>query len=464
MAVTNMWPIKGKVSTLVNYIENPEKTSAQNVKNVLSYIEDDNKTEKMLYVTGINCEPAIAAKQFNQTKQIWGKEGGRAAYHGYQSFREGEVDAETAHRIGVELARRLWGDRFEVVVATHLNTGHYHNHFCLNSVSFADGYKYHDTKEDIKRMRDTSDAICREHDLSIEEAPRIDQNRRRNYREWKDQWEGNPTLRSKIRADMDAAIACSRTEREFASVMRDMGYQFILESETGKWLKYPKIRLPGSNRCVRLKTLGPGYDIDDYRPRIVRNTLMPADPFADLDNIPLKSKIDRSVSRLERAGLRVVITYHGMQLKACVIRRKYREYPPELVKDIRKLDRYVKLQEFTRKNKLDTLQQIESMKRELRRQISVIAERREECRNYAKYWERHNVPVYVNIWKQAAKEKTDQMKPLYQELRMCDELMKTGPLARANAIALVQQRVREEERRRLRKELEKARPTYNHVR
>ena len=72
-------------------------------------------------------------------------------------------------------------------------------------------------------------------------------------------------------------------------------------------------------------------------------------------------------------------------ISACVIRRKYREYPPELVKDIRKLDRYVKLQEFTRKNKLDTPQQIESMKRELRRQISVIAERREESRNYAKY-------------------------------------------------------------------------------
>ena len=313
-------------------------------------------------------------------------------------------------------------------------------------------------------MRDTSDEICREHDLSIEEAPKIDQNRRRNYREWKDQWEGNPTLRSKIRADMDAAIACSRTEREFASVMRDMGYQFILESETGKWLKYPKIRLPGSNRCVRLKTLGPSYDIDDYRPRILRNTLMPVDPFADLDNIPLQSKIDRSISRLERAGLRVVLTYHGLQLKACVIRRKYREYPPELVQDIRKLDRCVKLKEFCRKNRLDTPQQVESMKKEIRRQISVIAERREECRNNAKYWERHNVPVYVNIWKQAVKEKTDQMKPLYRELRMCDELMKTGPLARANAIALVQQRVREEERRRLRKELEKARPTYNHVR
>ena len=75
-----------------------------------------------------------------------------------------------------------------------------------------------------------------------------------------------------------------------------------------------------------------------------------------------------------------------------------------------------------------------------------------------------NIPVYVNIWKLSAKEKTDQMKPLYQEIRMCDELLKTGPLARANAIALVQHRFREEEQRRFRKELEKARPTQTHVR
>jgi len=70
----------------------------------------------------------------------------------------------------------------------------------------------------------------------------------------------------------------------------------------------------------------------------------------------------------------------------------------------------------------------------------------------------------VNLWKLAAKEKTDQMKPLYQELRMCNELLKTGPLARANSIALVQQRVREEERRRFRKELEKTRSAQPHTR
>ena len=56
----------------------------------------------------------------------------------YQSFAEGEVDAKTAHEIGVKLAKELFEDRFEVVVATHLNTKHFHNHFVINAVSFVD--------------------------------------------------------------------------------------------------------------------------------------------------------------------------------------------------------------------------------------------------------------------------------------------------------------------------------------
>ena len=104
MAVTNLWAVKGNLSAVVKYIENPEKTTVRDMEQVMTYISDANKTEQMLYVTGINCEPEIAAKQFLQTKQLWNKEGGRLAYHGYQSFRAGEVDAETAHKIGVELA------------------------------------------------------------------------------------------------------------------------------------------------------------------------------------------------------------------------------------------------------------------------------------------------------------------------------------------------------------------------
>lgn len=455
MAVTNMWAVKGRVSSVVDYIENPEKTTPRDMQQVMSYITDADKTEQMMYVTGINCEPEIAAKQFTQTKQLWGKEGGRVAYHGYQSFREGEVDADTAHKIGVELAQELWGDRFEVVVATHLNTGHYHNHFCLNSVSFRDGYKYHDTKEDIRRMRDVSDAICRAHGLSIESAKKIDQIKRKNYREWKDQKEGKITLRGKVRADIDAAIQCSRTEKEFAATMRDMGYQFILISETCKDLVHPKLRLPDSDKCVRLDSLGPGYGLGDYRMRIIRNTVIES-PYAHLESIPAPEKVKRYTDRLNKAGFRVTITYHCLQLRSCAKRRKYREYSPQLIEEIRKFKRFCQLQSFCRKYMLDTPEQVETLKEALRKRISDIAKSRDEDRKQQRYWERKGVPAYANLYRLAAQEKTKMMRPLYQEIHMCEDILKAEPGIRAMTLGLVKQRADEESRRQIRHEHEKS--------
>ena len=153
MAVTAIWHVSSRIGKALDYVMNPEKTvekpenspdaiaARKAVGDVLDYAENSDKTEKMMYVTGINCTPETALEEFMETKRYWGKTGGRLAYHGYQAFLEGdgEISAETAHEIGVKLAQELWGDRFEVVVATHLNTGHYHSHFVINSVSFMDG-------------------------------------------------------------------------------------------------------------------------------------------------------------------------------------------------------------------------------------------------------------------------------------------------------------------------------------
>ena len=107
----------------------------------------------------------------------------------YQSFREGEVTAEQAHEIGVKLAEQLWGDRFQVVVATHLNTGHYHNHIMLNAIAFADGYKFVNHKSDYQQMRKVSDDLCREYGLSVIEHPGQSG---KHYGEWKAEQEGRP--------------------------------------------------------------------------------------------------------------------------------------------------------------------------------------------------------------------------------------------------------------------------------
>ena len=117
---------------------NPEKTEEDSLEkvaalhaidNVVQYTAEEMKTEQKRYVTGVNCIPEFATEQFMETKERYDKFDGRTCYHGYQAFKPGEVDVDTAHQIGVALAKELWGDRFEVVVATHLNTDHLHNHF-----------------------------------------------------------------------------------------------------------------------------------------------------------------------------------------------------------------------------------------------------------------------------------------------------------------------------------------------
>lgn len=93
------------------------------------------------------------------TKEQYGKVGGILGFHAFQSFAEREVTPEQCHAIGVRLAEEMWGDRFEVVVSTHLNTNHYHNHFVINSVSFKDGKRYYDKRETYAELRRLSDGV-----------------------------------------------------------------------------------------------------------------------------------------------------------------------------------------------------------------------------------------------------------------------------------------------------------------
>ena len=135
MATTKLWHIKGRLKDLLAYVENPEKTIAetpdlQPLWDVLSYVQRPAATKKGEYVTAVNCLKEIALQQMIQTKKRFGKEDKYIAWHGYQSFRPGEVTPELCHEIGVRLAKEMWGDRFQIIVTTHMDKGHLHNHFC----------------------------------------------------------------------------------------------------------------------------------------------------------------------------------------------------------------------------------------------------------------------------------------------------------------------------------------------
>ena len=157
MAVTKIWKIKSNLKKVINYISDSEKTVNEDydkdvfkdLHNLIDYTTNDIKTEKKCYVSTINCDEDNPLEDMINTKKRFNKNDGILAYHAYQSFKENEVSPELAHKIGVRLATEMWGDRFEAVISTHLNTNHIHNHFVINSVSFIDGKKYYDSLSEL---------------------------------------------------------------------------------------------------------------------------------------------------------------------------------------------------------------------------------------------------------------------------------------------------------------------------
>ena len=185
--------------------------------NVIDYAARGEKTEERKYVTGINCSPEYARDQMMLTKTHYHKKSGILLWHGYQSFKPGEVTPEEAHAIGVELAQRLWGDDYEILVCTHLDTLHIHNHFVINSVSWRNGKKLDVRWKDMARE---SDRLCRQYEKSIVENPQI---KGKAYAEYQAEKEGRPTWTTAIRQDIDECIAESRNLQEFLKNLKSRG-------------------------------------------------------------------------------------------------------------------------------------------------------------------------------------------------------------------------------------------------
>ena len=430
MAVTSIWTVKSHVGTAINYIINPEKTTAkpelspeavaarQAVGDVIDYAVNPEKTEQMMYVTGINCNPDTALDEFMNTKWHWGKTDGRLAYHGYQSFLEGEgaITAEQAHEIGVKLAQEVWGDRFEVVVATHLNTDHYHNHFLINSVSFMDGYKYVRMKSDYEQMRKVSDRLCREYKLHVVENP--SNNKGKSYNEWMAERDGKTSVRGTIREDIDYAIKLSRTEKQFAQVMKDLGYEFKFFKKDGSYLEHPGIKPPGAKSYFRFRGLGPDYDYDSIRRRIIENTTVPGTPCL-IEN-------DNSLSYSEPVkgtGLQATYQRYCIRLYTIISRPKgsKREYiPMALREDIAKLDRYIEQMDFLYKHQIEDTQSLQSKKDALVSELKRLIVERRKLNTIKERGERHNNGPLIAQTKVEISQVSRKIRELRKEIALCD--------------------------------------------
>lgn len=458
MATTSIWRVNGWLGKVVVYVENPDKTTnpaffekkeltgqqSQGLSDVIEYAVNSEKTQKAddetlavkhSFVSGINCYPGTAREEMLAVKKRFGKEDGTVAYHGYQSFAPGEATPEMAHEIGVKLARELWGEKYQVLVATHLDKeSHLHNHFIVNTVSFVDGIKYHRTNQDYRDMQQASDALCREYGLSVIDDPK--KGKAKQYGEWRAELEQRPTWRGIIRADVDEAILRAMTERQFFENLRKKGY----EVKVGKDIS---VRPPGKPRFVRLaRNFGAGYTIEGIRKRILaQSRAKPPAPKA-----PRKKKRYQLRDSLFRArkitGLRALY-FHYCYLLGAFPKRQSNQNAKRLHfllrEDLAKLGTIISETKLLSRCQIDTAEQLFSYRTKQQGKISnLTAERKELYRLQRTAAIRANPQRTAEI-KGQIKALSQTLAGLRKEVVLCD-----GIAVRSGVIAEKIKTVREE--------------------
>lgn len=439
MATTSIWRVKGWLGKVVIYVENPNKTSnpaffeqkdlsdrqAQGLSDVIDYAANSGKTQAIdeksevlrSLVSGVNCHPSTARDEMIAAKKRFGKEDGTVAYHGYQSFAPGEATPEIAHEIGLKLAQRLWGERYQVLVTTHLDKeNHLHNHFVLNTVSFVDGIKYHRTAQDYRDMQAASDTLCWEYGLSVIADPRP--GKAKHYGEWRAEQEQRPTWRGIVRADVDEALRQSMTERQFFENLRKKGY----EVKIGKDIS---VRPPGKERFVRLmRNFGEEYSMEGICKRILEQSRAAR----SLAEPPKKSRQHHFSGKLKSA--KKITGFRALYLHYCYLLGIFPKGRPKsnkrlhflLREDLLKLDAISQEAKLLAANRIDTAQQLVSYKEGLETRIQALTDERKEL-----YRSRRTIPVKSDIEKCAAisaeiSSISKQLSQLRQEVKLCDDI------------------------------------------
>lgn len=442
MATTSIWKVGKRLDKVIKYTTNPEKTEDKNyseswyrdLHNTVEYIKADFKTEKQFYVTGINCSEDNALEEMKATKKKFGKERGILAYHAFQSFAEGEVTPEQAHKIGIQLAEELWGDRFEVIVSTHLNTKHIHNHFVLNSVSFVDGKKYRDNRSTYAIMRRTSDEICRENNLSvIEEKPcgklNID------YSKYYSSYLQRDDYHTLVKADVDFAIKQAYSYNNFEDILIDMGYTITIRAGKISLCK------PPYKRNIRItRAFGEEYSMDNIEERIMSNT----------SYIPLlaKSKIkrykgkNRKSIRYDRGSLYRLYLYYCYMFKVFPKNNRIK-LSENMKKEVRKMEQMSNEIKFICRNKIKSTDELFSYKKNLAEELNnqmkercKLRRNREKCQDGEERQKICNEILVVS----------DKINYLKKEVKLCEDVRKRNITMKENIREIEEEKLKGKEK------------------
>lgn len=418
------------------------KVIQKNLEAVIKYAKNGEKTEYGILVSGVNCMPDIAYSEMMLTKKNFHKEDGRLGYHFIQSFNGKEVSAEECNDIGVELAESLWGDKYQVLVCTHIDKDNVHNHIVLNSVSFVDGSKYHNSNVELALLRQTNDDLCRKYGLSVIETDKAEKendiasSRIQNYNR-------NSGKMELIKQDIDEAIEKSTKYQEFVDNLAYKGYYL---RKTNNSLS---ISTPYFNRNIRLaRAFGEDYTFENIKDRIYYGGYQSKENKVYKIKIYEGVKIDKDllkISSFYRLYVHYLYVFGKLPPKI-----HYIERTPEYYKEI---DKYNKIMdEFSMINIHDikTLEDVQNLRTKYLEEISPLKAEKEE---YMKLYNRTKNDANKTILKAKINHLNEDIERINRKLQTCRRIISKAEKG-AKEEKLIQKRT-EENREKAKKEIAK---------
>lgn len=253
MAYTRIHAVKATVQKALKYICNPEKTDGQ------------------ILIDSFACGIETAHYDFMDALSKSSGVGNKQAFHLIQSFAPGEVDFDTAHQVGIELADKLLENKYSYVIATHIDKEHCHNHIIFCAVDNVEHKKYNDCKRTYRHIRNLSDELCKEHGLSV--IIPAGQKGMTHY-EWQMTKVGT-SWKAQMKSDMDNAIREAHSYQDFIGQMQTKGYEVKGETFGDKALKYLSFCALGQSRFTRVseRNFGVGYTKEAIRERIEKRVM-----------------------------------------------------------------------------------------------------------------------------------------------------------------------------------------------
>ena len=422
MATTKIWKVQKRLDHVINYATNEEKTKNNytkyrmdkfdSIRQVMTYATNPDKTEKQFYTTGINCEVKDAVKQMQFVKIFYGKENGILAFHAYQSFNEGEVTPEIAHEIGVKLANEMWGDRFQVVVSTHLNTQHIHNHFVINSVSFKDGKKYYSNLTNTALLRKISDEICEEYGLSVLKEKNCKSGI--NFENFYKKSMRDSDYYKFAKEDIDYAIEHSWTYKEFLKRLKEMGYEVYFRANKISVRMYPH------KRNIRIeRAFGEEYSIENIQNKI-RSRYPSREEVIKPKTYDKRLFYKGSTKKLRKTkGIIALYYYYCYLLKVYPKKNLNYKLTPKMRAEVKKMEKYSEQIRFICKYKLENINDIENLKEQKKEELQKTLNTRN--RLYYKRQKLDNESEKDVVTKEIISV-TSTMEKVRKEIRLCDEV------------------------------------------